>query len=71
LVSTSKLSRERTLVIIMLILYALAFGVYLVNTASPTPLAGLSPVYVYSIVWWVITLSVFIGYAVYDLRRGG
>ncbi|MCC6032529.1 MAG: hypothetical protein LM561_00400 [Desulfurococcaceae archaeon] len=70
--STSKArSKESLFVVLVLIIWALAFGVFLVNSANPTPLAGLSTTYTYSLLWWIAALLIFIGYAIYDVRRGG
>ncbi|MEM2005738.1 MAG: hypothetical protein QW705_04905 [Zestosphaera sp.] len=70
--STSRAgSSESLFVVLVLVVWALAFGVFLVNSADPTPLAGLSTTYTYSILWWVAALLIFIGYAAYDLKRGG
>ena len=70
--STSKArSKESLFVVLVLIIWALAFGVFLVNSANPTPLAGLSTTYTYSLLWWIVALLIFIGYAIYDVRRGG
>lgn len=62
---------ESFFAVLVLVVWALAFGVYLVNSANPTPLAGLSTTYAYSILWWVVALLLFVSYAAYDLRRGG
>ncbi|MEM0244823.1 MAG: hypothetical protein QXZ48_00835 [Zestosphaera sp.] len=43
----------------------------MVNSADPTPLAGFSTTYTYSLMWWIIAILMFVGYAVYDLKRGG
>jgi len=64
-------SKESLFVVLVLIIWALAFGVFLVNSPNPTPLAGLSTTYTYSLLWWIVALLIFIGYAIYDVRRGG
>lgn len=70
--STSRAkSGESLFVVLVLVVWALAFGVFLVNSADPTPLAGLSTTYTYSILWWILALLLFVGYALYDLGRGG
>ncbi len=63
--------KESLFVVLVLIIWALAFGVFLVNSPNPTPLARLSTTYTYSLLWWIVALLIFIGYAIYDVRRGG
>ncbi len=67
-----KLSRktEALFVIAVLIIWGLAFGVYLVNRPDPSVL-GLSSAYAYSLVWWVVAIVVLTVYTIYDLSRGG
>ncbi|MGC8975887.1 MAG: hypothetical protein ACP5KB_06810 [Thermoprotei archaeon] len=69
--SSKTRSSEAFFTLLVLVVWALAFGVFLVNSADPTPLARLSSTYTYSLLWWVIALLIFVGYAAYDLRRGG
>lgn len=69
--SSKPKSSEAFFVVLVLVVWALAFGVFLVNSASPTPLAGLSTTYTYSLLWWIIAILIFVSYAIYDLRRAG
>ncbi len=61
--------RESLFVAIVIVLWAAAFGVYLVNSPAPS-LWGLSSTYAYSLMWWTVTILVLIAYAVYDLMGG-
>lgn len=61
--------RENVFVLAVIIVWAAAFGVFLVNSPSPSIL-GLSSAYAYSLMWWIVAILVLIIYAIYDLRGG-
>jgi len=61
---------EALFVIAVVLIWALAFGVYLVNRPDPSIL-GLSNAYAYSLLWWVVAVVAFTVYTIYDLSRGG
>jgi hypothetical protein len=61
---------ERLFTIVVIVIWAIAFGIYFVNKPDPS-LLGLSTAYVYSLLWWVVAILAFIAYAVYDLSKGG
>jgi hypothetical protein len=61
---------ERLFTIVVIVIWAIAFGIYFVNKPDPS-LLGLSTAYAYSLLWWVVAILAFIAYAVYDLSKGG
>ena len=61
---------ERLFTIVVIVIWAIAFGIYFVNKPDPS-LLGLSTAYVYSLLWWVVAILAFIAYAIYDLSKGG
>ncbi|MCX8209219.1 MAG: hypothetical protein N3G79_06230 [Sulfolobales archaeon] len=62
--------REFLFIVIVVVVWTAAFGVYFVNSPSPS-LWSLSSAYAYSLMWWLIAMLVFIAYTIYDLARGG
>jgi hypothetical protein len=68
--SAKRTKAEAYSVAAVVVIWALAFGVYLVNRPDPSIL-GLSSAYAYSLLWWVVALVAFAVYAAYDLSRGG
>ena len=67
--SAKRTKAEAYSVAAVVVIWALAFGVCLVNTPNPSIL-GLSSAYAYSLLWWVVALVAFAVYAAYDLSRG-
>lgn len=61
---------ERLFTIAVIVIWAIAFGIYFVNKPDPS-LLGLSTAYAYSLLWWVVAILAFIAYAIYDLSKGG
>lgn len=61
---------ERLFTIAVIVIWAIAFGIYFVNKPDPS-LLGLSTAYAYSLLWWVAAILAFIAYAIYDLSKGG
>ncbi|MCX8185425.1 MAG: hypothetical protein RMI56_03060 [Sulfolobales archaeon] len=69
--ATSKSGRRELLFIaIVVVVWTAAFGVYFVNSPSPS-LWSLSSAYAYSLMWWLVATLVFIAYTIYDLAGGG
>jgi hypothetical protein len=68
--SAKRTKAEAYFVVAVLAIWALAFGVYLINRPDPSIL-GLSSAYAYSLLWWVVALVAFAVYTAYDLSRGG
>jgi hypothetical protein len=60
---------ERLFTIVVIVIWAIAFGIYFVNKPDPS-LLGLSTAYAYSLLWWVAAILAFIAYTVYDLSKG-
>jgi len=67
---TKRSKAEALFVVAVVVIWALAFGVYLVNRADPSIL-GLSSAYAYSLLWWLVAIVAFTVYTIYDLSRGG
>lgn len=65
----SEKSREQLFVLLVIIVWAAAFGVYLVNSADAS-LWGLSRAYAFSLLWWLVAVVVLVAYAVVDVRGG-
>ncbi|HDJ51303.1 MAG TPA: hypothetical protein ENF25_03795 [Thermoprotei archaeon] len=60
---------DRNLAILTVILWALVFVVYAINT-SDTTIGNMSPPFAYSIIWWAIVLILFVVWSIIDLTRG-
>lgn len=65
----SSFINDKNLAILTVVLWIFPFAVYLFNTAEPSVLHMSKP-FAYSIVWWIIVLTLFIVWAHYDLRGG-
>lgn len=65
----TKKTRETAFALLVIIVWAAAFGVYMVNKADPS-LWGLSTAYTYSLIWWLVAVVLFIIYSAIDLRGG-
>lgn len=65
----TKKTRETAFTLLVIIVWAAAFGVYLVNKADAS-LWGLSTAYTYSLIWWLTAIVLFIVYSAIDLRGG-
>ena len=61
---------EALFVTAVVVIWAIAFGVYFVNRPDPS-IMGLSSAYAYSLLWWVVAIVAFVIYTIYDLSRGG
>jgi len=68
--SAKRTKAEAYFVAAVVVIWALAFGVYLINRPDSS-LLGLSSAYAYSLLWWVVALVAFAVYTAYDLGRGG
>ncbi|MEM0065395.1 MAG: hypothetical protein QXZ22_00555 [Sulfolobales archaeon] len=64
-----KKSRDFLFTLVVIIVWATAFGVYLVNRPDAS-LWGLSSAYTYSLLWWLVAIAVIVLYAVIDIRGG-
>ncbi|MEM2006042.1 MAG: hypothetical protein QW154_00160 [Sulfolobales archaeon] len=62
-------SRDLLYTLVVVVVWAAAFGVYLVNRPDAS-LWGLSAAYTYSLVWWIVAIAVLVVYALIDLRGG-
>jgi hypothetical protein len=67
--SAKRTKAEAYFVAAVVVIWALAFGVYLINRPDPSIL-GLSSAYSYSLLWWIVALVAFAVYTAYDLSRG-
>ncbi|MEM4831416.1 MAG: hypothetical protein QW740_03165 [Sulfolobales archaeon] len=63
-------SRDLLFTLIVIVVWAAAFGVYLVNRPDAS-LWGLSSAYAYSLLWWLVAIAVIVLYAVIDMRMVG
>jgi len=59
---------EALFVTAVVVIWAIAFGVYFVNRPDPS-IMGLSSAYAYSLLWWVVAIVAFVIYTIYDLSR--
>jgi len=62
-------SRDLLYTLVVVIVWAAAFGVYLVNRPDAS-LWGLSAAYAYSLLWWLVAIAVIVLYAMIDIRGG-
>jgi len=69
--STKRTKKAESLfAITVIVIWAIAFGVYLINKPDPS-LLGFSSAFAYSLLWWIVALLIFIIYTIYDMTRGG
>lgn len=61
--------RELLFTLVVIVVWAAAFGVYLVNKPDAS-LWGLSSAYAYSLLWWLVAVAVLIVYTIVDIRGG-
>jgi len=60
---------DQNLAILVIVLWILPFAVYLFNTPEPSILRMSKP-FVYSVVWWIVALGIFVLWGYYDLKGG-
>lgn len=60
---------DQNLAILVIVLWIFPFAVYLFNTPEPSILSMSKP-FAYSVIWWIVTLGIFVLWGYYDLKGG-